>query len=336
MIAPMAMQRMAHVDGEVATARAAATANTFMCLSSLSTTNLTDLREAVPELKGIFQLYVYKVRFACCRPQQIQPPRTWSSRTHTACPIADALVLSLFFSLLQDRSVSLDLIRRAEAAGYKALCVTVDTPFIGFRESDVRNGFALPAHLTLANFTSSEDRRGKIGEKSNGSGLIAYSKSLFDRSITWKDIAWLIGQTKLPVILKGIMTEEDALMAVEVGAAGILVSNHGARQVDTCAATIEALPAIVAAVGDKLEVYVDGGIRRGVDVFKALALGARAVFVGRPFLWGLSHSGEAGVTDVHQILHAELENVMGLSGTPNLAAITRSFVTTREAMRPKL
>jgi isopentenyl diphosphate isomerase/L-lactate dehydrogenase-like FMN-dependent dehydrogenase len=163
----------------------------------------------------------------------------------------------------------------------------------------------------------------------------ADSMSLFDRSVTWKDIAWLKSITKLPIVLKGVLTAEDALLAVECGCAAILVSNHGARQLDTVSSTIEALPEVVAAVAGRVEVYVDGGVRRGIDVFKALALGARAVFIGRPVLWGLAHGGQPGVEAVHRLLHNELELAMGLAGTPTLKHITRAFVTTKDAMRPK-
>ena len=149
-------------------------------------------------------------------------------------------------------------------------------------------------------------------------------------------MAWVRTQTSLPIVLKGVLTREDALLAVEAGCSGILVSNHGARQVDTVSSTIEALPEIVEAVGGRCEVYLDGGVRRGTDVFKAIALGARAVFIGRPVLWGLAYAGEEGVKNVWSILHSELELAMGLCGTPNLKAITKQFITTKEAMRPKL
>lgn len=165
---------------------------------------------------------------------------------------------------------------------------------------------------------------------------ISDSKSLFDRSLTWKDIAWVRKQTSLPIIVKGILTREDALLAVEAGCRGIIVSNHGARQLDGVAATIEALPEVIAAVNGRCEVYLDGGVRRGTDVFKALALGAKAVFIGRPVLWGLAYAGEEGVKAVWNMLQSELEVAMGLSGAPNIASIKSSFLTTKEAMRPKL
>jgi len=292
-IAPTAMQRMAHDDGEIATARAAASVGTCMCLSSLSTTNLVTLSKSVPEGVRWFQLYVYR-----------------------------------------DREVTRDLVRRAEESGYAAIAVTVDTPFLGRREADVRNGFSLPNHLTLANFIDPEKSTQRITE--TGKGLAEYAASLFDQSLTWNDLAWLKSITRLPIVLKGILTAEDARLAVSHGASAILVSNHGARQVDTVSSTIEALPEIVQAVEGKVEVYLDGGVRRGTDVFKALALGARAVFIGRPVLWGLAYAGEEGVRDVWNLINHEFKMCMGLSGTPNVAAITQRHVTTREVMRPKL
>jgi len=294
-IAPTAMQRMAHPDGELATARAAAAHGTLMTLSSLSTTNLSELGKACPNSLRWFQLYVYR-----------------------------------------DRAVTLGLIRAAEAAGFKAIVLTVDTPFFGTRENDVRNGFAMPSHLRLANFESESHSKDMITEKTDGSGLAKYAASLFDASISWKDLQWLREQTKLPVVIKGVLTAEDALLAVKAGVAAIVVSNHGARQVDTCAATIDALPEVVAAVAGRCEVYMDGGVRRGTDVLKALALGARAVFIGRPILWGLAYRGEQGVRDVLSLLQKELELAMGLCGVADLKAITRQHVTTREDMRAKL
>jgi (S)-2-hydroxy-acid oxidase len=295
-VAPTAMQRMAHPEGELATARAAASLGTLMTLSSLSTTNLTVLaRSCPPDSLRWFQLYIYR-----------------------------------------DRAVTVSLVRAAEAAGFKAIALTVDTPFFGTRENDVRNGFAMPTHLSLANFEAKEHSKDIITEKAGGSGLAKYAASLFDASLTWKDIAWLRSQTTLPIVIKGVLTREDTLLAVEHGCDAILVSNHGARQVDTCAATIDALPEVVAAVNGRCEVYLDGGVRRGTDVLKALALGARAVFVGRPVLWGLAYAGEKGVKDVLTLLNKELELAMGLCGCSTVKDVTPQHVTTRDAMRPKL
>jgi 4-hydroxymandelate oxidase len=144
--------------------------------------------------------------------------------------------------------------------------------------------------------------------------------------LTWKDIEWLTGITKLPVLVKGILRPDDALRAIQHGASGIIVSNHGARQLDTTPATISVLPAIADAVGGNVEVYVDGGIRRGTDVLKAIACGARAVFIGRPALWGLAASGEAGVRQVLEMLRQEFDIAMALSGCPTLSSITRDLI----------
>uniref|UniRef100_H3G504 FMN hydroxy acid dehydrogenase domain-containing protein n=1 Tax=Phytophthora ramorum TaxID=164328 RepID=H3G504_PHYRM len=153
------------------------------------------------------------------------------------------------------------------------------------------------------------------------SGLAHYVSELFDLTLNWNDVKWLKSITELPVVVKGVLSPEDAKIAVDMGCEGVLVSNHGARQLDGVSATIDALPAIVKAVDGRAEVYLDGGVRRGTDVFKALALGARAVFLGRPVLYGLAHSGEAGVASVLRILNEELKHAMLFSGTAKLADI---------------
>ncbi|KAK1937933.1 Peroxisomal (S)-2-hydroxy-acid oxidase GLO5 [Phytophthora citrophthora] len=218
--------------------------------------------------------------------------------------------------VFKDRQITLGLVRRAEKAGYKAIVLTVDAPVLGNREADVRNHFSIPKHLSMANFSP----------QNATTDYADYVSDLYDQTLSWKDVKWLKSVTKLPIVAKGILTPEDALMAVESGCKGILVSNHGARQLDGVAATIDALPAIVQAVGDRAEVYMDGGIRRGTDVFKALSLGARAVFIGRPVLFGLAHSGEAGVLSVLRILNNELKHAMLFSGTASLADIGPAYV----------
>ncbi|KAI9983240.1 hypothetical protein PInf_007169 [Phytophthora infestans] len=199
--------------------------------------------------------------------------------------------------------ITVGLVRRAEKAGYKAIVLTVDAPVLGNREADVRNHFIIPKHLTMANFCP----------QNATTDYADYVSDLYDQTLSWKDVRWLKSITKLPIVAKGILTPEDAVMAVKSGCEGILVSNHGARQLDGVAATIDALPAIVQAVGDRAEVYMDGGVRRGTDVFKALALGACAIFVGRP--------GEAGVSSVLRVLNAELKHAMLFAGTASLADI---------------
>ncbi len=224
-----------------------------------------------------------------------------------------------------DRSVTQALIRRAEAAGYRALVLTVDVPRMGRRERDIRNGFGLPPHLGFANFAP--DTRGQAGSHSGeASALMRHASASFDAGLTWRDIEWLRAQTRLPILLKGILSPEDARQAAEAGVDGMIVSNHGGRQLDGVLPSIEALPGVVEAVAGRCPVLLDGGIRRGTDVFKALALGAQAVLVGRPVLWGLASRGEAGALHVLELLRAELEHAMALAGCPDLDRIDRSYI----------
>ena len=222
----------------------------------------------------------------------------------------------------KDRSATESLVKRVEAAGCKALVLTVDAPLLGRRERDVRNRFALPAELGVANMHGYET----VGRPIAESGLAAYFAELIDPSLTWDAIGWLRSITKLPVIVKGIVRADDAARAVAAGAAGIVVSNHGGRQLDASPATIEVLPRVVEAVGGRAEVLLDGGVRRGSDIIKALALGARAVLVGRPVLWGLAVAGRAGVAAALGVLHRELDLAMALCGCPDVASITRDLV----------
>ncbi|RZB41002.1 hydroxyacid oxidase 1 [Asbolus verrucosus] len=209
-------------------------------------------------------------------------------------------------------------------AGFKALVLTIDTPMFGLRLADIRNKFVLPPHLRFANFSG--DKATGINTTEKGSGLNNYVNRLFDQSLEWKDIRWLQSITKLPIILKGILTAEDALIGADLGVAGILVSNHGARQVDGTPASIEALPEIVKAVGDRVEIYLDGGVTDGTDVFKALALGAKMVFLGRPALWGLAHSGEEGVKKILTILKTELDYALAITGCASIKDIGSTMV----------
>jgi isopentenyl diphosphate isomerase/L-lactate dehydrogenase-like FMN-dependent dehydrogenase len=204
--------------------------------------------------------------------------------------------------------ISASLVKRAEVAGYRAIVLTVDLPRVGRRERDIRNNFNLPSRLFEGNFAG-----------------IDIPDDTFV-TLTWESIAWLRGVTSLPIVIKGILTAEDAQLAAEHGVDGIVVSNHGGRQLDTTLPAIEALPEVVEAVAGRCEVYMDGGIRRGTDVLKALALGARAVLLGRPVLWGLAANGAAGVRHVLEMLRDELELAMVLSGRPTLASIDRSLV----------
>ena len=224
--------------------------------------------------------------------------------------------------VFKNRAISASLVKRAQVAGCKAIVLTVDAPLLGRRERDVRNQFKMP--LSVKNLLPGGLQEFPHGTA--GSALAPYITSLVDPALTWKDIEWLTGITKLPVLVKGILRSDDALLAVKHGASGIIVSNHGARQLDTTPATISVLPEIVDAVGGKVEVYVDGGIRRGTDVLKAIACGARAVFVGRPVLWGLASGAEAGVRYVLEMLRQEFDLAMALSGCPTLSSITRDLI----------
>ncbi len=228
--------------------------------------------------------------------------------------------------VFKDKAISAALVKRAEAAGCKAIILTVDSPVLGRRDRDARNPFKLPDNLSLKNLPPACLH--KIADGMAGSALVDLA-SLYDPALTWKDIEWLAGITKLPVLVKGILRADDALLAIEHGVSGIIVSNHGARQLDTTPATISVLPEIADAVAGKVELYIDGGVRRGTDVLKALAYGARAVFVGRPILWGLSVAGESGVTSVLEMLRQEFDLTMALCGCPTLTAITRDLVRQR-------
>ncbi|KAF1490850.1 Hydroxyacid oxidase 2, partial [Pygoscelis antarcticus] len=199
----------------------------------------------------------------------------------------------------RNRAVSQQLVQRAEALGFQGLVLTADLPYTGKRRDDVRNGFRLPPHMTLKNLEGAFE---------------VCKMSPLDPSVTWNDIYWLRSLTHLPIVIKGILTKEDAELAVRHGVQGIIVSNHGGRQLDGGPATIDALVEVVEAVQGRVEVYLDGGIRKGSDVLKALALGAKCVFIGRPALWGLAYKGEEGLQDVLRILQDEFRLSMALAG----------------------
>lgn len=224
---------------------------------------------------------------------------------------------SYFF---KDRGLTIEMARRAEAAGYVALCLTLDAKVKPKRERNMRNHYAGPAspnyaHLDVTGSTWSFGLDGPTG-----------TNDLRDAASTWQDLDWLATQTRLPLVVKGIMAGEDGRQAADHGAQGVIVSNHGARYLDTTLATIEALPEVVEAVAGQAEVYLDGGIRRGTDVFKALALGARAVLIGRPVFWGLAVEGETGVRMVLEMLRDELDATMGMCGRTTVASVDRTCV----------
>ncbi len=280
LVAPTALQRLADPEGELATARAAASAGTVMVLSTIASASIEEVAEAAPDGARWFQLYVHR-----------------------------------------DRELSEELVHRAASAGYRALMLTVDTPLLGIRDRDSRNRFATPSDIGLSNLAGRF-----VPEVEGGSGLFAYVQSQQDPSVTWDDVAWLRTLSDLPIVLKGIVTEEDARLAVEAGVDAIVVSNHGGRQLDGTIATLDALPEVVAAVEGRCEVYLDGGVRRGPDVLKALALGARAVLVGRPVLWGLAVGGERGVGHVLHLLRQDFDVAMAIAGCRSLADITPALV----------
>ncbi|CAA7024641.1 unnamed protein product [Microthlaspi erraticum] len=222
------------------------------------------------------------------------------------------------------RDVTAQMVKRAEKAGFKAIVLTVDVPKLGRREADIKNKMRSPKLRNFEGLFETEVR------PSEGSGVQAFASRAFDASFNWKDIEWLRSITKLPILVKGILTREDALKAVEAGVEGIVVSNHGARQLDYSPATITVLEEVVHAVRGRIPVLFDGGVRRGTDVFKALALGAQAVLIGRPIVYGLAAKGEDGVRKVIDMLKNEFEITMALSGCPTLKDITRNHVKTED------
>lgn len=283
-LAPTALQKLSHPEGEMATARSAAAAGTIFTLSSIASCTIEEVAK-VSKGPLWFQLYYSK-----------------------------------------DRQVTKDLLERAKKNNYSAICLTVDTPRLGRREQDIRNRFQLAKGVTLKNFEKYMNLKDMPAEM-HGSALAAYSVTTMDPSLSWKDLDWLCSISDLPILLKGIMTPEDALMAVDHGVDGIIVSNHGGRQLDGAPATIEVLPDIVDVVSDRTEVLVDGGIRRGTDVLKALALGAKAVLIGRPYVWGLAVDGESGVKRVLGMLRDEFELAMTLAGATSVAEIDANLVS---------
>lgn len=248
--------------------------------------------------------------------------------TASTCTIEDvgAVPGPKWFQLYvySDRSLTEALIARAEAADMTAIVLTVDAPILGRRERDLRNRFHLPDGVRLANVPSSGSVPIPTGH--GESGLAIHFASGIDASLTWRDVEWLQSRTRLPVLIKGIVRGDDAARAIDHGAAAIIVSNHGGRQLDTAIPTIRALPEVVDAVAGRAEVLLDGGVRRGTDVIKAIALGARAVLVGRPVVWGLAAGGEGGVRRVLDLLKAEIDLAMALCGCPTVADISRDLV----------
>lgn len=278
LLAPVAFQRMAHPDDELATAYAAAALGAGLVLSTQASMPLEAIAQAVLSDAGRgplwFQLY-----------------------------------------LQHDRGFTRELVQRAEAAGYEALVLTVDAPSSGARDRERRAGFRLPPGVSAVNLAGLPPPPPvdlHPGQSALFDGLLRHAP-------TWDDVAWLQATTRLPVLLKGVLHPDDARQARALGVAGLVVSNHGGRTLDTSPATAAVLPRIVQAVDGVVPVLVDGGIRRGTDVLKAMALGAAAVLVGRPAVWGLANAGAAGVAHVLRLLRDELEIAMALTGCKTLA-----------------
>jgi 4-hydroxymandelate oxidase len=217
-----------------------------------------------------------------------------------------------------DRGVVRDLVERAAAGGFTALMLTVDLPELGRRERDLRTGFEIPEEIPVPIFLTLAERAGAISPTDINWAV--------DRSLTWRDLEWLHSISSLPLLVKGILTAEDAALAVESGADGVVVSNHGGRQLDGVAAALDALPEVVEAVGEQAVVLMDSGVRRGTDVVKALALGAQAVLAGRPPLWGLAVDGAEGVQRVLELLREEIALALALCGCPSPEDVSRSHI----------
>ena len=293
LLAPIAFQKMAHPDGELASAVAAAALGAGMVLSTQSSTPL----EAV-----------------------------------AAAMLGDSGRGALWFQLYlqHDRGFTRELVQRAEAAGYEALVLTVDAPTSGTRDRERRAGFRLPPGISAVNLAGlAPPPRAELRP-----GQSALFDDLLRHAPTWDDIAWLQSITRLPVLLKGVLHQGDARQAAALGVAGLIVSNHGGRTLDTAPASAHALPRIADAVQGTLALLVDGGIGRGTDVLKAMALGASAVLLGRPAIYGLAHAGAAGVAHVLRLLRDELEIAMALTGCRTLAQATPALLQTPSKTQP--
>ncbi|KAF7557484.1 hypothetical protein G7Z17_g726 [Cylindrodendrum hubeiense] len=297
-IGPASMQKLCHPDGEVATSKAAAALNLPMGVSTFATATLEDvIAPRAPGVPYIMQLYVFR-----------------------------------------DHSITEKLVRRAEKAGFEALAVTVDAPVHGKRRNEVRNQFRIPDDVWFENFDRDgfmlpmdvENKKAadsKAGNTAKGSADGNQSGFLNDSCLEWDtDIAWLRSITTLKIFVKGVLTSEDTELAIKHGVDGIIVSNHGGRQLDGVVTTAEALPEIVAAAKGRVPIHVDGGIRKGTDIFKALALGADFVWVSRPSLWGLAYDGQKGVELSMRILMEEFRRTMALTGCVKVSDITSSFI----------
>ena len=287
LLAPVAMQQMAHDHGELGTARAAKNFNTIMTHSTISNYGLDDVG-----------------------------------------PLHDKLFFQLYFS--KDQDFTKELLIKCKKNNYKAIVFTVDAPRLGTREADERNSFKMPSSLRLGNFIGTKFENFDDIEEYEGSSMSAHSDHLFDPSLTFDAIGWIKEISELPVLVKGILRPDDAQKAISSGADGIIISNHGGRQLDTAVPTLKQIEPIRNQVGKDATLIVDGGIRRGTDILKCIALGADAVQVGRPLLWGLNHDGQKGVELVLDLLNKELIETMILTGCKNISEISRDLVLINE------
>lgn len=278
LLAPVAYQQLFHPEGELATARGAAKAESTFVISTSSTKSLEDIAAAGAGPRW-FQLYVQR-----------------------------------------DRSFTAELVQRAEASGCEALVLTIDSPLLGPRYRELRTHFALPPGITRAHQTGTAATGSHRPSENN-----IYS-AILDPALTWKDVDWLRSLTRLPVLVKGVLNPADADRAAEAGAAGIIVSNHGGRNLDTVPATIDVLAEVVSTIRGRTPVLVDGGIRRGTDILKALSLGATAVLIGRPYVYGLAIQGAEGVSRIVTILRREFEMAMALAGRASVRDLDRSVI----------
>ncbi|GIO04017.1 oxidoreductase [Brevibacillus reuszeri] len=286
MLAPVGMQAIAHPEGELATARAAKEAGVPLVVSTVSAHSMEQIAEVMGDAPRWFQLY-------------------WSN----------------------DREVSASMVKRAEAAGYSAIVLTVDTIMLGWKRRDFRNGYSpLREGKGVANYITDPVLCSRLTEVTPENVVEEILKNIYHPALNWNDIAFLREQTSLPILVKGILHPDDARLAVEHGVDGIIVSNHGGRQMDGAISTLEALPAIAKVVAGKIPVLLDSGVRTGADVVKAIALGANAVLIGRPFLFGLAVAGEKGVASVLDTLINELDVAMALSGSNSVADLNESIL----------
>lgn len=288
LMAPVGFQAIVHPDGEKASARAARKQGVPYIASTVSSASIEEISDIMSDCPHYFQLY-------------------WPN----------------------DQAVAESFIKRAEAAGYHGIVVTVDTPFLGWREVDMTNQyFPMQTGAGIANFVTDpvfNQRYNPDSSLSQTEIIQSIQSILFNQNLTWESIKWLQEITDLPIILKGILHVDDAKKAAELGVDGIIVSNHGGRQLDGVISGLEALPAIVEAVDDKVAVLVDGGIRRGADILKAFALGAHAVLLGRPYVYGLV-DGQDGVTAVLNNLMKDLDTSLAIVGVNSLAQLNRDYI----------